>query len=637
MNLGNISKRLLEEQTNKRNHIGTRQIMDTPSNHHPGKDILVVAIWSGLITGLIEAILLYTLQKNQLLSGNIIFLGGGPQIFWLSPIVCLILFGLFGVIFSLISHYKQRLPVFQFSLSIFFWLMFFDWVFIPVSGRVSVYAVMLLAAGMAVQMTRVVNRRRITFIRLSKKITPWALGTLLLIFIGVQGGRWLSEELATSRLSSAPQNAPNILVIVIDTLRADHLSSYGYPRHTSPTIDRLAKQGVVFENAISPSSWTQPAHASLLTGRYPHEHGADNARLDDRFPTIAEELQGLGYRTAAFSANFEVFNKIDGFGRGFIHFEDYYQSFRNFAVNSFYGRFVEYYLLHRLFNMPYRFDRRLAEDINRSALKWVDQDREHPFFVVLNYYDVHAPYIPPQPYRSMFSDKHEPGGRINTDWGMDQIYMGLTPNDIQDEIDSYDGAIAYIDNQIQALVTELDQRGLLDDTAIFILSDHGESFGEHDLLEHHNSLYREIIRVPLIIWMSGVIPKRNRIETPVSLVSLAVTWIDIAGEDGGNVFPNPSLSHFWETSSQSEYWPPPLSESVQVWWVPPQHLSFHGAMKSVYAPELHYINHEKFSEELYAWQTDPREGENLARNPVNQPLINELRQYLGSVFDAQED
>ena len=140
----------------------------------------------------------------------------------------------------------------------------------------------------------------------------------------------------SSKLPAAAGDAPNVLVIVVDTLRADHLSSYGYARPTTPNIDRIATEGVLFENAVATSSWTFPSHASLLTGRYQYEHGMDkirempavggNAFSANGLPTLGEVLMQKGYRTGAFSANRTYFTHDLGFGRGFIHFEDYFHS-----------------------------------------------------------------------------------------------------------------------------------------------------------------------------------------------------------------------------------------------------------------------------------------------------------------------
>ena len=225
-------------------------------------------------------------------------------------------------------------------------------------------------------------------------------------------GSLASQPLTEPTITLAPPDAPNILLIVIDTLRSDHLSSYGYERSTSSTIDRLAEQGVLFENTFSTSSYTTPSHASLLTGRYPHDHGAQwitrRPILNDRCPTLPEALKARGYRTAAFSANRFWFTREQGFGRGFIHFEDNFHSPGDMAVRTFYGRKFEEFILRRLFDdYPWR---QQARNINNSVMRWLERNPDEPFFAFLNYFDVHDPYLPPQPYRSEFSTLENPGG-----------------------------------------------------------------------------------------------------------------------------------------------------------------------------------------------------------------------------------
>src|SRR5262249_52096907 len=180
-----------------------------------------------------------------------------------------------------------------------------------------------------------------------------------------------SETRALSQLPVSLPGAPNVLLIVVDTLRADHLSVYGYARPTSPNIDRLAGNGLLFRNAVSASSWTLPSHASMLTGLYPHSHGAEaEDNLGTGFRTLAEALSAEGYRTAGFSAN-GTFSRRRGFGRGFIHFEDDFQNLPGMSRETAFGYRLEEILsrLHLLDDKPGRLR---AEQINRSALHWID-------------------------------------------------------------------------------------------------------------------------------------------------------------------------------------------------------------------------------------------------------------------------
>jgi arylsulfatase A-like enzyme len=261
-------------------------------------------------------------------------------------------------------------------------------------------------------------------------------------------------------------------------------------------------------------------------------------------------------------------------------------------------------------------------------LRWIEGDRDRPFFAFLNYFDVHAPYIPPQPYRGQFSEEEEPGGRISTDWDMDHIYVPLTPEQLQGEIDAYDGAIAYVDAEIARLLGELQARELAQDTLVIVTSDHGESFGEHGLLEHHNSLYREVIHVPLIFWWPGHVPEGARIATPVTNAALPATLLDLLGESDQTTFPGPSLAQLWQEPSPNPDWPDPLAEVGQVDWVPAQHLPRDGAMKAVISGQSHYVTHEQRGEELYDWQSDPEELNDLSQVPEYQPVVDQFRAYL---------
>src|SRR6202030_2172864 len=221
---------------------------------------------------------------------------------------------------------------------------------------------------------------------------------ILLLLGGLDGGAWLREDILTAELSTAPQGSPNILVIVVDTLRADHLSTCGYVRATIPNLDRIAKQGVLFENAYSASSWTLPSHATMLTGRYPHEHGADLSYYDGRYPTIAQVLRGEGYRTGAFSANLLYFCRTRGFGAGFLHFEDFFGSWADIVSHTLYGREFN---KHVTLPLGYKDipGRKRAADVNREFLRWVDRATGKRFFAFLNYFDVHDPFFPSEPYR----------------------------------------------------------------------------------------------------------------------------------------------------------------------------------------------------------------------------------------------
>ena len=448
---------------------------------------------------------------------------------------------------------------------------------------------------------------------------------VIFVYCGIafplQRQRTENRELASLRRSSEP--GLNVVLVVVDTLRADHLSSYRYQRDTSPGLARLAAAGTVFEDAIAASSWTLPSHASMVTGLYPTAHHADgdDANLGSGFPTIAEALSRNGYRTAAFSANTGTFSRDRGFGRGFLHFEDAFQNWGSSLGETFYGEKIESWLCH-LHILRDLLGRLTASQINQHALRWIDVNSK-PFFVLLNYYDAHDPYLPPDPYLHAYTTVPNPGGRFTLHW---EWFEDLTPQQRQAALDAYDGAIKYIDAQITDLVSALEHRQLTRNTVIIITSDHGEGFNEHGLMNHGNSLYRELIHVPLILWCPGQIPAGVRINTPVSLTALPATLLDLAGLP--NEFPGHSLSGLWQSGIGPAAEPPaPISEIAQLPWNR-RYPNYYGAMQSVTTSRWHYIKGGNTGEQLYSCCDDGISTSNMAQTAEGKKLCQAFRDKL---------
>ncbi len=542
-------------------------------------EFLPLAIGFGLITGIVEGLGLVLLHRAHWLNWRLYNRAFWYETLWITPLVDLILFLLAGFALTLAGLVLKRALVKTFAWFTFIFLAIFDWVIILLFGRISLFALLILVIGLSVQLTRSLIRSDARFTGRLRRLNPWLAGVAIVLLLIVQGGGWLNEKIKTVNLPDHNEKAPNILVIVVDTLRADHLSVYGYQRETSPFIDSLAQEGVRFQNAISPSSWTQPSHASMLTGHYTYEHQAELEPLDGRYQTIGEAMQTQGYRTGAFSANTLFFTRRQGFGRGFLHFEDNYLTTTDAFLNSsVYGFLFDFYGLRKALNYEGVPTRRYAADINRSTLDWIDREPEKPFFVFINYFDVHDPYLPPEPYRSKFASSPNPGGLIN---GFTERYSpSLTPEQIQTEMDAYDGAISYVDDEIKKLFVELDTRGLLENTVVILTSDHGKSFGEHGLLQHSASLYLQEIHVPLIVWGTDFAPPGKVIDTPVSLSALPATLTSLV-HAGENPFPGPSLTDLMENEAEPADWPDPLSEVAQFSGAAERNPTTHGQMKSV--------------------------------------------------------
>ena len=587
-------------------------------------EILYYSIWFGLVTGLVEGVLLFIFQQFGLLKGQISYLGTSSEVLWIAPVFDLFFFLIAGIFLVILAQFTSHVLSKRISIFVFSTLLIMAWVETYLSGRLSPVATVILATGIAYQLSLFISIRENKFAPVVRRTVKGFGALTLSLLVVIQSNYWIQEQVAVRSLPQVTGSVPNILLIVIDTLRADHLSLQGYERNTDPNLTRLASEGVMFENAYATSSWTLTSHASLFTGRWPYEHKADGGRsLDDTYPTIAGALSARGYRTGAFIGNFETVKRQWGFGRGFVHFEDYYQTIPNLLVSSVYGRTLEYYLLHKMFGMDHKPDRRWAPSVNSSALQWIDQDTERPFFVFINYYDVHAPYVSPE--RARFSEYENPGGLVSTDWTTADIYNLKTPEQAQGEIDAYDGGIYYTDQQIQFLLDELENRGILDNTIVVITSDHGELFGEHGLWEHHNSLYRPVIYVPLIIWYPESVSKGVRIPTAVSNVSIPATLLDLLGYPDQTEFPGPSLSELWINPDVAAQWPDPIAEMAESNWVNPKHLSINGDMVSVISADWQYIEHEVNGVELYDLNEDPDQLNNLANE--NPTVLDGLKNY----------
>jgi arylsulfatase A-like enzyme len=243
-------------------------------------------------------------------------------------------------------------------------------------------------------------------------------------------------------------------------------------------------------------------------------------------------------------------------------------------------------------------ERRRAPLINRSALRWIQRDSETPFFVFLNYYDVHAPYARRDPHR-------------------------------ESSIDDYDGEIAHVDEYVGQLLTELEALRLAQPLLVIVTSDHGESFGDHGFYLHANSLFLNEVHVPLIFWWPGTVPSGVRIDAPVTNAALPATVMDLIGDGERSLFPGRSLAKTWSGDrADRDRGGDVLAEIAQQPFVPEKVPVYHGGMKSILTAEWHYMEHEKFGSQLYAWRTDPGELYDVAKRPDLQDVVNRFRSQL---------
>ena len=415
---------------------------------------------------------------------------------------------------------------------------------------------------------------------------------------------------------------PNVLLVTLDTVRADHLSLYGYGKETTPFLKVLAKESSVFSHAISPSNWTLPGHASLFTGLFPAVHGARNETSHDlgrplskRFRTIAEVLQDRGYATSSIVANFVFLGPSFGLHRGF----EVLDARSPATTRVFLLRWPLSQIIRNL--LPAWGDElltRRAEQITASALQHIEaaQRTGAPFFVFVNYMDAHAPYVPPSPYRERFATRRYPYRPSLASTSFDRMAAGkpvLTPDEREYLVSQYDGAIAYLDENLRSLVDGLRRMGAVDDTLIVITSDHGESFGEHGLVNHGTSLYEDQVRVPLLVKYPRSSGARV-VDDPVSTVDL-FTLIRTVVSGGGRYVP-----------LTSQY---VIAESF------PMHLSsdptpaYHHGGRAIYQGRYKLIDDTiQRKVALYDLGADPGETHDLTIEPAAAPIGSGLTRTL---------
>ncbi|HSK18822.1 MAG TPA: sulfatase-like hydrolase/transferase [Longimicrobiales bacterium] len=458
-------------------------------------------------------------------------------------------------------------------------------------GRLHRAAMLIVALGIAVQSARLLSARS-RFIRKHARPAAVASSAVVLLLAGFIFGRQaLAERRGLAALPPSTGDAPNVLLIILDTVRAASMSVYGYHHPTTPNLEEIAAEGTVFEHAWSTSPWTLPSHSSIFTGRFAHELSADLVTpLDETFPTVAEHFRDRGYVTAGFAANLLYTTREVGLSRGFVHYDDYPLSAAVLATSSSLGRLLAGQVAAAL-GSDQKLVRRSGESMTNTFLSWARQPRDRPFFAFINYFDAHAPYLPPDSLAGRFGPRRS--GRALHDLSNREHW---TAAEIDAERAAYDEVLADLDGQLGRLFDGMRELGMLDNTIVLISSDHGEQFGEHGLMDHGNSLYRPLLEVPLIIRFPARVPAGERISTPVSLRDIAVTLVDLADQHP-SPFPGTPLSSLWSGGEQP---PSPVLSEVRegirtVPWLP----LAKGDMQSLVADDHHYIRDGAGTEEVY--------------------------------------
>lgn len=395
-------------------------------------------------------------------------------------------------------------------------------------------------------------------------------------------GRTPIDEEAPSPIRSGPaSSAPNILIYMVDTLRADHLGCYGYEKDISPNIDRLARENVLFSRAQANAPWTRPSIATLFTGLHPLVHGV-NTKMDtlpEEVTTLAETLAASGYRTGAVVGNANVVEPL-GFAQGFEFFE--------FLINVAPGRQLA-----------------SAADVHATALDWLTEDSERPFFLYLHTIDPHAPYFPPP----QVADVLAPGldvERVGSIRFLDQIKRdpALLEKHLGDIVALYDAEIAYLDGEFGKFRAELENRGQYSNTLLVLLSDHGEEFFDHGDWLHGKTLYGEMLNTPLILKMPDGEAGQRVVRHLVRHTDILPTILDRLGLSSHGVSQGRSLLPLLADA------PTPQKDRAVAF------LDLNSTATSVIDGHWKLIQardeHGEFFPELYDLTRDPVEKNNLA-------------------------
>jgi arylsulfatase A-like enzyme len=483
-------------------------------------------------------------------------------------------------------------------------------------------------------------RSAATFIRLpdSTMLPVFFIVTVAgsLVYIGSQTQR----DNYLNQLTTILKQRPNIFIISLDTTRRDHLSCYGYQRKTTPHVDSLVPESLLFSRAYAPSSWTLPSHASLFTGCYPAMHGADRAentpppyfckKLGSANLTIAEILAENGYQTFGVVAGALCSSKF-GMGQGFAYFND---------------------------SLSKHGDRS-AEEVSSVVLTWLykeysqgNQQRfllfnmTRPVFGFIHYFDPHHPYRPPPPFDTMYPGRDD---RIILHYGNEKTanYPGqewklltdiikgnhvITEAEKSHLLSQYDGEIAYMDSHAGRVLDALRKLKIFHNSMIIVISDHGEFFGEHNLALHGTALYEEMIHVPLIIKYPSWMKKTGTVDTLVSLVDVMPEILKTV-----SIFtPQQVQGRPVDVENKNI-----IAENQQdpTWKSRPDHKHLARDLKVIYRGSYKYIWASDGSSELYDIAADPHEQKNLIhiKPEQTQTMNNELEQWVRSFQPVQSD
>ncbi|HEY2805815.1 MAG TPA: sulfatase [Gemmatimonadales bacterium] len=419
-----------------------------------------------------------------------------------------------------------------------------------------------------------------------------------------------------ARLAPLPDSTPNVLLLIIDTERAQNLSLYGYSRPTSRRLDTLARSSTVFDWAIAAAPWTLASHASMFSGLPASQTSVRRSSrpFTDDVPRLADVLRNRGFATGGFAANFTYAGPASGLERGFITYLHRPVNLgRIIRATPFWQTPVGIRLWRQaglrglLPVQPREMIRNFFPEgpywsgaqICQAFLDWQRSTDGHPFFAFLNLLDVH--------------EYHRPGRLPDDVWAVPANLSG------------YDDAMAYDDSVVGAMLDTLAARGVLDHTLLVVTADHGEQFLEHHLRGHSNSLYAQLVHVPLLMRYPGVVPSGLRVTTTVSGRDLAATIADLTHLRDAPL-PGLSIAETWRRPAAAR--PPALSEVERDRTVHSESPAVGGALRSLVDADWHYIWRADGTEWLFRYREDTGEERNVVADPANAGVLARMRTAL---------
>jgi arylsulfatase A-like enzyme len=463
----------------------------------------------------------------------------------------------------------------------------------------------------------------------------------MLVVAGVAALIW-GKQLSTAAFDDprplravAPADAPDVFLISMDTTRADHMSTYGYERETSPHLTALAADGLNFTQGRSPAQWTVPGHASMLTGMYPSRHGAHYVGgwsagpaiygrrrvfpLAEDKTTLAEVLHGRGWATGAFVANFANLYRGFGMAQGFQRYEDHPQLLLRPIphVVGFVQQFSPAFM-----KKPFRS----AQGINDAAFAWMDTlPQGRPAFVFLNYLEPHH-WIAAPPYDLWAKDLPNADRLARKGLFTHKIPAGLSKEESEFVTANYDGQILAMDAALGELVAELKRRGRYENALIVVSADHGELLGEHDIVGHGGRMmYEGLLHVPMVVKLPGATRPKAIINDPVQLVDILPTVLDAVGAPVPGGVQGSPMRQVARNSLAEEH-------------INPEFVSFYGevynrALRVIYDGPYKLISSSRGEKLLFDLTKDPEENNDLAKQEAERvaSMENELEAAMSSM------